>query len=154
VNFIVWITQQQPPPAGITTQQFYLAVFGLVLGSGVVAALATGFLNRHKLKGDTAKVIQEAAAGVVKDLREDNQELRLRVDKMEVERAEDKQIISRMVADHDADRRKWETEKRQIRDFLVKHSRWDEELLEYVRHPDAFPDFVVSDPPHLVPDSW
>lgn len=74
----------------INTLQLVIMFIIGIAGSAGVSALVVGFFNKNKtsaesesLKAEATKTIRDAASAMVADYREDNKELRDRLDEME-----------------------------------------------------------------------
>lgn len=86
-----------------------LGASGIML---VLAAVVNAFVNKRKLSADATKVITEAAAGVVQDMRADNAEIR----------AERQALV--------ADVRQLRTEVREQNALIAVHAFWDQQVVD------------------------
>lgn len=63
----------------------WAGVIAAVAASGVLGALATGWLTRHKTGAEATKIIEAAAAGVVDTISKENARLLSRIEALEAE---------------------------------------------------------------------
>jgi hypothetical protein len=108
--------------------------------AAVLVAVINAVVNRRKLGAEATKVISDAAAGTVRDVREDNARLR----------EENVDLRSRIVAlENDQDM--WEYERDQWREVLQIHAAWDRLAIERIAGRE--PPIELPDAPPLTPPS-
>jgi len=121
------------------------AVLQLVGSAGlatVLLAVVNAIVNRRKLGAEATKVISEAAAGTVKDVREDNTRLR----------EENRELRARVTALEDREEQReeeWDQERDDWRRVLQVHAAWDALAIERVSGRE--PPIDLPDAPPLTP---
>lgn len=147
------LLQQVPSPPStvtLTPQQLILSVLSILLGGGAFTALLNGFFNRRKLDGDTVKVIGEAASGVVRNLREDNEDLRARQNTLERQLRQLQDQLDDQARDHRRELAAAEARADHLVALIRRHADWDQQVVDYLRNPTRS---VPGDPPPLtIPD--
>jgi len=80
--------------------------------SGLAGAMVNGLVNRRKLGAEAAKIITDAAAGVVQTMKADREDLLKRIATLE------KQVAG------------WRRQRRADRDAAMLHAAWDTIAIE------------------------
>lgn len=110
----------------------WIQILAALGAGGILTAAVNGYLNRRKLGAEATKIITDAAASTVKDVREDNARLRLRVEHLE--QLEDA----------------WESERQAWRDVLMLHAAFDHLVVKRLQD-EGITD--LPSPPPLYPPS-
>lgn len=108
----------------------WIQILAALGAGGILTAAVNGYLNRRKLGAEATKIITDAAASTVKDVREDNARLRARVETLE--QREDS----------------WEIERKAWRDVLMLHAAFDHVVVQRLKDAGITD---LPDPPPLYP---
>lgn len=127
------------------TTSVWVIVLGAILSSTVISSVVNAIVNRRKLGAETdglsasaTETITKAAAGVLREAREDNQRLRLK-------ELENEGRIDAL----EAEVRELKLEREESRRVLIVHAAWDALAIERVR--EAIPPISLPDAPPLTP---
>lgn len=132
------VVTQQESPGGISTQGMILALVLTIITSSSLGAIVQGFFSRSRLKGETLKLIEDAAAGAIESVSKQagrveaaNDRLTVRVEHLEEER------------------RAWLAEREEWRSAMRRHREWDIKVMTVLN--EVSPDHAVPAPPPLHP---
>jgi len=124
------------------------AVLQILASAGAATILATvinGILNRKKLGAETTKIITDAAGGMVKDLREENERLRRSEERMRLMAAD----LEARVDDLEHAQAEAAIERDEWLRVLQVHASWDALAIAKLNEP--IPPIDIPDAPPLTP---
>jgi hypothetical protein len=124
------------------TAEALLQLLGSAGLAAVLVAIINAVVNRRKLGAEATKMISDAAAGAVKDARDDNVRLR----------AENSEFRARILALEERQEERegeWEVERREWRRVLQVHAAWDQLAIERIAGRE--PPIDLPDAPPLTP---
>lgn len=148
---LVFLMAQQPSqsPVNEGLMKALLYFVGLMVSGGVVGAIVNGFFGRRRLSAEAVKMIQEAAAGTIKDVREDAQEARQQIGELELRERNLKARIGELEDAVDTIDARSRRERRRWYLLAEAHAEWDAMVVKQLRRLD--PAVTLPDPPTLYP---